>query len=338
MRKTIIALLGVALAVFAAGGSRSASAQPLEFKVSVFTPPVNPFSVEMERIGKAIYDRTKGEVKLNIFHASQMGPPPRQFDLVRTGVADIAVVFHGLTPGRFPMTELAELPALLGGVGYPAAMAMQDLLPEYLAAEHPGVKVLDFAITPNPVLMLRSDAASLAALKGKRIRHPGPVHSATVAALGAVPVLVQPFEMAEALARGQIDGAVTGTGGAVSFKLQDSAKFMLEMPMGRLTNAVVMNPAAYAKLSGEQKAIFDEYFGPKGQQAWGRMLDRSEASDRDILIKDGVKPIALDPQNLAEFNTIAATLQKTAVADLEKKGLPASAHFEKLKMQIAKYQ
>lgn len=341
MKRSSISRLAAALLAACAGTaafSVIAQAQPVELKVSVFTPPVNPFSVEMERVGKAVFEKSNGRLKLNIFHASQMGPAPRQFDLVRTGVADIAVVFHGLTPGRFPMTELAELPGLLGGVGYPAAMAMQDNLSEFLAAENPGVKVLDFVITPNPILLSRTEIRTLADWKGKRIRHPSTVHSATIAALGAVPVLVQPFEMSEALARGQIDGAVTGTGGAVSFKLQDSARFMLEMPLGRLTNAVVMAPAAYEKLPPDLRQVFDEFFGPRAQQSWGHLLDRSEAADRETLIKEGVKPVALDPQDLAEFNTLALKLQENAVADLEKKGLPARAYFEKLKASIAKYQ
>lgn len=341
MQDATVARLAAALFVACVGTGGfgdTTNAQTVELKVSVFTPPVNPFSVEMERIGKEILAKTNGRLKLNIFHASQMGPAPRQFDLVRAGVADIAVVFHGLTPGRFPMTEIAELPALMGGVGYPAAMAMQGNLNEFLAAEHPGVKVLDFAVTPNPILISRMELRTLADLKGKRIRHPGPVHSATIAALGAVPVLVQPFEMAEALARGQIDGAVTGTGGTVSFKLQDTARFMLEMPMGRLTNAVVMSPAAYDKLPPDLRDAFDDYFGPRGQPSWGRLLDRSEAADRGVLIKDGVKPVALDAQNLAEFNALAIKLQETAVVDLEKKGRPARAYFERLKASMAKYQ
>ncbi len=334
-RKVISALAFAAISILVSNGS--AVAQLTELKVSVFTPPVNPFSVEMERVAREIRERTNGRLVLNIFHASQMGPAPRQFDLVRTGVADIAVVFHGLTPGRFPMTELAELPGLMGGVGLPAAMAMQDNI-EFLAPEHAGTKLLNFVITPNPTLISRAEFLTLDDLKGKRIRHPGPVHSATIAALGAVPVLVQPFEMSEALARGQIDGAVTGNSAVVSFKLQDSGNFLLEMPMGRLTNAVVMNPAAYDRIPAELRVVFDDYFGPKGQKAWGELLDRAEASDRSLLLKDGMKANSLDAANLARFNEIALKLQETAVMDLEKKGLPARAYFEKLKASMAKYQ
>jgi len=308
------------------------AAQTVELKVSVFTPPINPLSMEMERARKEIEAKTGGRLKLNVFHASQMGPAPRQFDLVRTGVADISVVFNGLTPGRFPMTELAELPGLIRGSSAPITMAMEQNAQAFLAPEYPNVKILNFAVTPNPILISRMEIKSLADLKGKRIRHPGPVHSATIAALGAVPVLIQPFELAEALARGQIDGAVSGAGGVVSFKLQDSARYVLDMETGGLTFAVVMNPAAYEKIPADLRKTFDEYFGPGGQPAWARILDVDEANNRALLARDGVKFGTLPASDATEFNAIATKLQNSMIGDLEKKGLKARAFFDKLKV------
>jgi TRAP-type C4-dicarboxylate transport system substrate-binding protein len=340
MNSSCSRLLAIALLAGAAGFcfAGTASAQIVELKVSVFTPPINPLSMEMERAKKEIEAKTNGRLKLNVFHASQMGPAPRQFDLVRTGVADIAVVFNGLTPGRFPMTELAELPGLIRGSSFPITMAMQENLQEYLAAEYPDTKVLNFAVTPNPILISRMEIKTLADWKGKRIRHPGPVHSATIAAVGAVPVLVQPFELAESMARGQIDGAVTGAGGVVSFKLQDSARFVLDMETGGLTFAVVMSPAAYEKIPVDLRKTFDEYFGPGGQPAWGKILDTDEAMNREVLAKDGVKFSVLGDKDAAEFGATAVKLQNSMVEEFEKKGLKAGAYFGKLKAAAAKTQ
>lgn len=334
LKALLYGALSVAALLMAPLGN--ANAQTVELKVSVFTPPINPLSMEMERAKKEIEAKTNGRLKLNVFHASQMGPAPRQFDLVRTGVADMSVVFQGLTPGRFPMTELAELPGLIRGTSYPITLAMMDNLQEFLASEYPDVKVLNFAVTPNPILISRPEIRTLADWRGKRIRHPGPVHSATITALGAIPVLVQPFELAEALARGQIDGAVSGAGGIVSFKLQDSARFVLDMATGGLTFAVVMNPAAEAKIPADLKKVFDEYFGPGGQEAWGRLLDADEAKNRDVLAKEGVKFATLSAQDTADFEPIARKVQDTIIDELDKKGLRARAYFDKLKAAAAK--
>jgi TRAP-type C4-dicarboxylate transport system substrate-binding protein len=326
---TATVLTAAAMLVGFAGG---ASAESVELQVSVFTPPINPLSVEMVRAAKEIEAKTNGRLKLNVFLASQMGPAPRQFDLVRTGVADISVVLNGLTPGRFPMTELAELPGLIRGSALPTAKAMLDNFQEYFAAEYPDVRVLNFAVTPNPIVISRMELRTIADFKGKRIRHPSPVHAATIAALGAVPVLVQPFELAEALARGQIDGALTGAGGVVSFKLQDSARYILDMETGGMTFAVVMKPAAYEKIPADLRNVFDQYFGPGGQPAWGKILDVDEANNRELLAKEGLKFNALGDAEKKEFNAIAAKLQVTMVDEFEKKGLKARAYFDKLKV------
>src|SRR5262245_22576451 len=67
------AFVGVLCAgAFALGVPTTALAQDVELKVSVFTPPVNPLSMEMERAKKEIEAKTGGRLKLNVFHASQM--------------------------------------------------------------------------------------------------------------------------------------------------------------------------------------------------------------------------------------------------------------------------
>jgi TRAP-type C4-dicarboxylate transport system substrate-binding protein len=329
--KRISRSLFYASAVVLAAWSVPAKAQTVELKVSVFTPPINPLSVEMVRAAKEIETKTGGRLKLNVFLASQMGPAPRQFDLVRTGVADIAIVLNGLTPGRFPLTELGELPGLVRGSAQAVAQAMYDNRQEFLAGEYPDVTMLNFAVTPNPIVISRPEIRTIADFKGKRIRHPSPVHAATIAALGAVPVLVQPFELSESLARGQIDGALTGAGGVVSFKLQDSARYVLDTETGGMTFAVVAKPSALSRIPADLRPVFDQYFGAGGQPAWGKILEVDEANNRELLQKEGLKFNVLDEKDRAEFNTIAIKLQTSMIDGFEKKGLKASAFFEKLK-------
>ena len=100
-----LALTMVALASF---GAATAEAETL--KVSTFLPPNHVWNRAIEAWGTEIADLSGGELDLEIFPAGQLGPPPRQYDLVRTGAADLAVILHSATPGRFPMTELAGLP------------------------------------------------------------------------------------------------------------------------------------------------------------------------------------------------------------------------------------
>src|SRR4051794_13216784 len=97
----------VGLVAGAIATAPSAQAQTRELKVSLYLPASNVMNQEVEAFGRELKEKSQGRLTLNLFHGGQMGPLQRQYDLVRTGVADMSYVLHGATPGRFPMMELA---------------------------------------------------------------------------------------------------------------------------------------------------------------------------------------------------------------------------------------
>jgi len=112
----------------------------------------------------------------------------RQFDLVRTGIADIAVGLHGATPRRYPMTELASLSFQAPKVGNNSAVTskrLTELAPQYLAAEHQGLQILWMAVT-NPLKfhVARKPIRTLEDFKGLRVRYAGVQFADTIGAVG----------------------------------------------------------------------------------------------------------------------------------------------------------
>lgn len=315
-----------------------ATADPIELKVSLFANATNPMNVEFARIADEIWDKSNGRLKLVLFHAGQMGPPPRQFDLVRTGVADMAYALIGLTPGRFPLTELVELPGVSPS-GYASSMALREVFDEYLTKEYAGTKVLGFMVTPPvPIETINVPIRTMNDLKGLRIRHSGPSISAGLRAFGATPMAIQPSDVHEALGKGVLDGAAMAYAGAVSFKLQDVVKYVTDVPLGGVAFAVVMNQAAYDRLPQDLKKLIDAYATLKASQiGWAPANQLGEERDKELFLKAGVQNILLTDVANAEFVEAAAKVQESTVASLEKKGLPARAVIEKLKQAAAKY-
>ena len=69
------------------------------------THSTNGCSAGREKIEK----ESGGRLKFEIYPNGQLvGPPNRQFDAARNGITDIAWCLHGVTPGRYPMTELGQ--------------------------------------------------------------------------------------------------------------------------------------------------------------------------------------------------------------------------------------
>jgi TRAP-type C4-dicarboxylate transport system substrate-binding protein len=174
--KTIATALLLAAATHV-GGAGLAMAETL--KISTFVPPKHAFNRMLTAWGEELAEKSGGELTVEIFPAGQLGPPPRQFDLVRSGAADISVVLHGATPGRFPMSELAGLPLSAPSAGNQSTIMskrLTELAPEYLADEHAGTRILWMAVTPPLMLHVKGfDPSDLSNLEGKRIRYPGQV-------------------------------------------------------------------------------------------------------------------------------------------------------------------
>ncbi len=332
MMKTF-AQLATAIALAAAAAGTFAQGQPRELKVSLFTPPGTITNRVFVDVARELEQKSGGQLKLALFHSSQLGPPPRQYDLARTGVADIAYVMTSLTPGRFPLSDLMVLPGI-DTTGARGAAVLDELYGEYLAKEYPGTKVLAFMPMYKVPVFMKSEIKGIESLKGRRVRHASPVMATMLDHLGAVPTAIQSAEVGDALARGQIDGIVAGYSGVSSFKWHEHVRHMTDTGVGGQSFALVMNAAAYDKLSPQQRQAFDAVFGDRGR--FVRAVDQSEALERDRLMKEGVTEYRLTAADKAQFDKAAQLTREEVLADLEKKGLPARAYFKKLEAALAR--
>src|SRR5262245_22894994 len=107
----------------------------LELAVSLFVPPHNPAAHLLTEAATELLRRSEGRLRLRIHPSEQLGSTSDQFDLARSGRADISYLMHGATPGLFPLTELATLPFVVEGAvtGTEALLAVKS---PYLDHEH----------------------------------------------------------------------------------------------------------------------------------------------------------------------------------------------------------
>lgn len=324
-----------ATAMLIAVFSGLAQAQSIELKASIFAPAANPMAVATEAWGEILKQKSNGRLTLKVFAASQMGPPPRQFDLVRTGVADVAVVPAFVTPGRFPLTDLVYLPGVLTTGSYAGSLALSQIAQETLGAEHPGVKILGIGVITPTLIISKSPITTPADLKGKRIRSAGVSSAALLVALGAVPASIQPGEMNDGIAKGMIDGAHTAYSGIASYQLVDVAKNITEGPFGGTTFAIALNQASYDKLPADLKAIIDET-STTAAQLLGKALADDETKYRAASIAKGATVIPFaDDGSLAKASE---QLREKAITDATAKGLDAKGFLDKLKAAMAQHK
>ncbi|WP_323037255.1 TRAP transporter substrate-binding protein [Pararhodobacter sp.] len=315
---TLTALTALTLglsAALTAGMSAGAMAETL--RISTFVPPNHAFNRALAAWGEELSEATDGELTVEIFPAGQLGPPPRQFDLVRSGGADISVILNGATPGRFPMTELAGLPLTHPSAGLDSAITsrrLTELAPEYLAAEYEGTRILWMAVTPPLKIHLSStDPSNLDNLRGLRIRYAGTTWQQILEALGASPVPVPPAEAADAMSRGVVDGASFPFEATMSFDLAPVTEYSLEPGLAAATFAVIMGDDAYNRLSPEHQALIDSTTGPDRAEWFGTMWDEGEAHGRQYMVDAGVTIVTMDAAQIASMTEAFSGIVSEAI-------------------------
>lgn len=322
----------VGLMVF---GAVPSLAETVKWNWATFIGARSQSNVYYQKMIKEIAAETNGEFQIDLHMSASMGPPPRHYDLVRTGVADISYYMHGMTPGRFPLTELAHFPYLIpkSEVG---SMVLWDMKGQ-LAKEHRGTKLL-WMTTTMPSLMFTREKpiTKISDINGLRVRAPSRFVANMVRALGGTPVGIPVNDMAESLQKGVIDGVLTENGGITIFRAGSLVKYRTPMIKTSFTFGMSVNPGAYAKLPPKFRKILDAKLGTREMAIKaGAMINNPRYPG--YVKKSGVMDVALTPDADARIRALGDAEAAKIIAALEKKGLPAKTTYERMKELSAKY-
>ena len=310
-----------------------------EMKVAYFVGDQHPMSQWIVRWSDGLEKASGGRIAVKRFPAAQMGPPPVYYDLARTGQAEVSWFLSGGTPGRFPISELINLPYLVGSseIGT-KVLNDRELRAKYIDPEHKGVKILMMLThQPGQIFTTKKAIRTVEDMKGMRIRFSSPTIRDFVGALGATPVGVAPTEIAEQLQKGTIDGAFMDYGGAgIAFKLGGIIKYSTEMYSYVSSFGIAMNPDFYNKLPADLKRLVDDSVVGKEKEV-GEGWDSIDGPGKKLLVDGGAEAIKLSAAENAKFRAIGADLSERHVKELEAKGLPARAAYNMMRALSEKH-
>jgi TRAP-type C4-dicarboxylate transport system substrate-binding protein len=238
----------------------SALAEPIHLKLAMFSPDTErSWSEVFKPWANAVNAAGTGVVQIDTYPNGALGKAlPEQSQMVLDGVADIAFVIPGVTPGRFPDNEVMDLPGFFE-TSEEATRVYTQLIKENALNGFENFHVLGVMGTPPFWIYAKSKITSLAELKGKKIRGTNPLQSATLKALGAVPILMPVPEVAEAVGRGTIDGATEFPGALFDFGIDRVTSYDYALPVGISSLTLLMNKAKYDSLPPEAKSILDRF-------------------------------------------------------------------------------
>jgi len=328
-------IAGIAAAALWSGVAQAKT----EMKLAHFVTPKHAFSQWLAGWAKDVEKKSGGEISFKIFPGSQMGPPPKYYDIARTGRAEVTWSAHGFTPGRFPLTELSNMPFLIGSAEI-GTKVLNDatLRAKYLDKEHKGVKVLVLLThQPGNIHTAKKPVRTIADMKGLRIRFASQTIRDFVRELGGTPRGLPPTQIVDQMQKGTLDGAFIDYGGAgIAFRMGPVTKYTTEMYSYVTSFCVCMNAKAYAALSPKLKKVIDQSVVAKEKEI-GHAWDKLDPIGKGIMMKAGTTPIILSAAEKAKFRAVGEKVTERRIAALEKKGLPARAVYAMMKALAAKH-
>lgn len=252
----------------------AAHAETLRF--SSFEPPNAYITAEiLTPWAKEVSEASGGEINIQVFPGGTLGrDPAQQVQLVEHGVADIAWVIPGYTPGRFNEGTVGELPFLVKNSAS-GSIAMWKLYEQgLLKGDYDKFKMLCICASSPNFIGATKPIRAPGDMKDLKMRAPGPTMLSAIGALGAVPVggITAPT-LAEAMSRDLIQGTFLQWGVVESFRLGEVASFYNEVPLGATPMLVLMNKEKYEHLSPKAKAAIDKYSGLAFSERFGKSFD-----------------------------------------------------------------
>ena len=315
------------------------SAHAIELKLAYFVGDQHAMSRWLVKWANNVERESGGRITVKRFPGSQMGPVQQHYDFVRTGQADVAWFLHGATPGRFPLTEIVQVPYLVGSAEIGTKVLNDsELRSKYIDAEHRGVKVL-LLLTHQPgnVHTTKKPIRTIEDMKGLRLRFASSTIRDFIAALGGTPVGVVPTEQVEQLQKGTIDGVFIDYGGAgIAFKMGGILKYSTEMYSYVSSFGVAMNPDFWNTLPPDLQALVTKSMTGVEKEV-GEAWDALDVPGKKALIDGGAEAIRLSPEENAKFRKIGAEVAEAKVNELESKGMPARAIYTMMKSLADKH-
>ena len=314
------------------GMQSTATAQEVTLRLHQFLPAQAsvPKSVLAPWIEK-IEAESDGRIKIQHFPSMQLGgTPPQLIDQAIDGVADIVWTLPGYTPGRFPRTEVFELPFTIKDAES-ASRAFWQLGEETMFdADFKDVKVLGLWVHGPGIIHSKEPITSVEDLNGVKLRAPTRVTTALFKDLGATSVGMPVPAVPEALSKGVIDATAIPwevTGAIKTSELVSNHTSFGDEVLYTATFILAMNKNKYEALPDDLKKVLDDNSGLEFSADAGRRTQADDAGPYQFAVDRGNNIIELSADQVAQWKQAAQPTIEKWIAEMDDKGLDGTGLF-----------
>ncbi len=238
--------------------SSSAIAQQ-SMKISISIAQNSHQGVGIDTFAKEVEKRTNGRIKIQPFYSGSLGGERESIEAVQLGTQELTLTSTGPVPNFVPETRILDIPFLFRDKAHAHAVLDgpigQELLTKFDAK---GMKALAWA--ENGVRHMTNSRRPVNVpedLKGLKMRTmENPVHIAAYKGFGIITTPMAFPEVFTALQQGTVDGQENPLSVIMSSKFDQVQKYMSLTGHVYSPAVILMNKAAFDKLSPADKQIF----------------------------------------------------------------------------------
>lgn len=332
-----------AVSTFALGASlSSALAEEVTLRMHQFLPaqanvPKNILIPWME----SVMEDSDGRITIQHFPSMQLGgKPPELISQAVDGVADIVWTVSGYTPGRFPHTEVFELPFMMSDAEA-TSRAYWEMGQKYMVdADFKDFHVLGLWVHGPGIIHSSDPVVSPGDLSGVKLRAPTRVTNMMLSSMGATAVGMPVPAVPEALSKGVIDATVIPWEVTGALKVPELVTNHLEFGDASLyttTFLFAMNKDAYNALPDDLKAVIDANSGADFSAAAGRQMQEDDGPSREAALDLGNNITTLTPGQVEEWRTASAATIDAWIEEVGAQGLDGAALIDEARALIEKH-
>lgn len=315
-----ICVLTAAAAMLTAGASQAATT----LRMSHFWPGVSAINQEIfEDWAKSVEAASDGELRVQNFPSQTLSKADDTYDATVKGITDIGITAQGYTAGRFPLSQIVELPGVAESAPEGACI-MQTLYDDgRFGDEYKDSHVLFmFTTGPGYIHTRETDVQTPADLQGLRIRRPTAVAGSMLEGMGARPVGMPAPDIYTSMQRGVLDGLSFPWEGMKVFRLNELARYHTQVPFYTLVFVATMNERTYDRLSPEQQAAIDANTGMLWAKNAGKVFAQLDADGKKEAEEAGHTIRVIDhPLDNPDWQTPLQQGIDSYLSELESRGL-----------------
>lgn len=330
-RRKLMGYVGAAaIAALATGfGATSAIAQEVTLRLHQFLPPqANVPKLVLDVWADNVEEASEGRIKVERYGSMQLGgTPPELMDQAIDGVADIVWTVVGYTPGRYPSTEVFELPFMVTDARAASSAYWQMFEKHMKDTEFQDVHILGTWVHGPGLIHANKEVRAPSDMEGLKIRGGSRLVNRLLELTGATPVGMPVPAIPEGLSKGVIDGTTIPWEVTTALKVPELVKNHTEFSSAlyTLTFVLAMNKDRYESLPDDLKKVIDDNSGLEFSIFAGGTQSDSDGPARQVAVDLGNNIVTLNEEETQAWRDMSQPIYEEWIADMDSKGIDGQA-------------